>query len=209
MNRLNKLVEGQKITQGNMTVTLLNITGLDTCKIKITTGNQIRTVFIHTNRAVRLLGRKIIYLESISDLHKATIVIGDQLQVKSIADKANKEKKAYDITNIEKWLEEAIPSQNGEFNYRNDYWLFKVRGNQLLDVYLSNCPDCQDTKKIHVHDECHHCYGVGCNHCNHVGTLKKKITCQTCKSNKYLTNHNHVLKYKTQSTNPRSEEFYA
>lgn len=62
------------------------------------------------------------------------------------------------------------------------YTLKKNRSSNLPHSY--KCEDCKDTRKVHVFEDCMHCYAgdEGCEWCFGKGGVSKLIPCQTCSS---------------------------
>ena len=74
-------------------------------------------------------------------------------------------------------------------NRRYHDYIFDIQGNEVFNVFNITtqttsdvgCTTCMDTKRVPVFDECQHCQGVGCHHCDE-GLSRNFIVCPTCTS---------------------------
>jgi RecJ-like exonuclease len=77
-------------------------------------------------------------------------------------------------------------------NRRFHDYVFMIEGNRVLsmqhlvpvddiveDEIIYRCVACKDTGHLIVFDECPHCEGVGCKHCDQ-GLVRNQIPCQSC-----------------------------
>lgn len=78
-----------------------------------------------------------------------------------------------------------VTHNNG--NRRFHQYIFEVQGNEVFNVFNMDdnttsdheCRRCKDTGKLPVFDECLHCNGVGCHHCDE-GLVRNFIFCPDC-----------------------------
>jgi len=76
------------------------------------------------------------------------------------------------------WLSVKTKHPNGNMRYKD--WIFLVNHNQLINIHLVKCSNCDDTKRITVYEECITCEGKGCKRCRKSGELKSSIPCPDC-----------------------------
>jgi len=90
---------------------------------------------------------------------------------------------------ISRMVRGSAPITHKLGNRRHKDLIFRVLQNQLVSIGLMdgskphkadpNCVVCEGEGKLVTYDECDHCYGIGCKHCDQ-GEVKHTRPCPQC-----------------------------